>query len=103
MPEHKPGDDASVSEISGRFTEGENVQYILDHTPSNAIKLATAASLAARIEPELIRAIRLRLYPAVDVSAEIDLWISPLVQARSPSAIGASFRRCTLSSKHLNP
>lgn len=51
---------------------------------TDAVKrLATAISLAARIEPELVRAARLRLFPDMDVSAEGDLWFSDLVASRS--------------------
>jgi tetratricopeptide (TPR) repeat protein len=50
-------------------------------------RLATAVSLAARIEPELLRAARLRLFPDMDVSAEGDLWFSDLVASRSARRI----------------
>jgi len=46
-------------------------------------RLATVVSIAARIEPELLRAARLRLLPDVDVSAEGDLWFSSIVASRS--------------------
>lgn len=46
-------------------------------------RLAMVLSLAARIEPELLRAARLRLLPDLDVSAEADLWFSELVESRS--------------------
>ncbi len=57
-----------------------------DHT-SPVRQLGKVVSLAAWIEPELIRAARLRLLPHLDVSAEADLWFSPLVQSRTPLAI----------------
>jgi FAD-dependent oxidoreductase domain-containing protein 1 len=50
-------------------------------------RLATVVSLAARIEPELLRAARLRLLPDVDVAAEADLWFSDLVVSRSTRRI----------------
>ncbi|MDX8028681.1 hypothetical protein SK803_00595 [Lentzea sp. BCCO 10_0856] len=50
-------------------------------------KLATALSVAVRIEPELIRAVRLAVFPKFDVSAEADLWFSPLVRSRGPHGI----------------
>ncbi|MEZ4309290.1 MAG: hypothetical protein R3F14_14735, partial [Polyangiaceae bacterium] len=53
-------------------------------TPA-AVGLARLASLAVRVEPELLRALRLALLPGASVSAETDLWFSALVQARSPS------------------
>ncbi|HYK05883.1 MAG TPA: TIR domain-containing protein [Thermoanaerobaculia bacterium] len=70
-------------------------------------KLATVVSLAARIEPELLRAARLRLLPEVDVSAEADLWFSALVAARSTrrvvldAEIAASLRESLASDPAL--
>ena len=58
-----------------------------DNGATGARQLGRVVSLAARIEPELIRAARLRLMPHLDVSAEADLWFSPLVQSRTPLAI----------------
>ncbi|MBJ6640863.1 hypothetical protein H4K36_28725 [Streptomyces sp. DHE7-1] len=52
-----------------------------------ALELATALSVATRIEPELIRAVRLRLLPHLDTGAEADLWFSDWVGARTPEAI----------------
>lgn len=49
-----------------------------------AYRLALAASLAARVEPELVRALRLELFPETDAGAEADLWFSQLVQAQTP-------------------
>ncbi|HYN39683.1 MAG TPA: hypothetical protein VES39_10570, partial [Rhodospirillales bacterium] len=48
----------------------------------DALRLAEAASLAARVEPELLRALRL-LFPAMGADAEADLWFSPLVQQQN--------------------
>ncbi|KDN76876.1 hypothetical protein DF19_14155 [Streptomyces olindensis] len=55
--------------------------------PAGAIELATALSIATRMEPELIRAVRLRLLPHLDVGAEADLWFCDWVGARTPEAI----------------
>ncbi|MER6712583.1 hypothetical protein [Streptomyces sp. NPDC000877] len=55
--------------------------------PAGAIELATVLSIATRMEPELIRAVRLRLLPHLDVGAEADLWFSDWVGARTPEAI----------------
>ncbi|MEU6918968.1 CHAT domain-containing protein [Streptomyces olindensis] len=52
-----------------------------------AIELATVLSIATRMEPELIRAVRLRLLPHLDVGAEADLWFCDWVGARTPEAI----------------
>ncbi|MGW1954322.1 CHAT domain-containing protein [Streptomyces sp. NPDC001920] len=55
--------------------------------PPGALELATALSFVTRIEPELIRAVRLRLLPHLDVGAEADLWFCEWVSARTPEAI----------------
>ncbi|MEV0220067.1 hypothetical protein [Streptomyces sp. NPDC050704] len=55
--------------------------------PAGAMELATVLSIATRIEPELIRAVRLRLLPHLDVGAEADLWFCDWVGARTPEAI----------------
>lgn len=39
-------------------------------------------SIAARIDPELMRAVRLRAAPGLDVAAEVDLWFGDLVTHR---------------------
>ncbi|WP_330234869.1 FxSxx-COOH system tetratricopeptide repeat protein [Streptomyces sp. NBC_00566] len=44
--------------------------------------LAVLLSIAARIEPELMRAVRLRVAPGLDVAAEVDLWFGDLVTHR---------------------
>ncbi|MEU0985979.1 CHAT domain-containing protein [Streptomyces sp. NPDC005953] len=55
--------------------------------PHGALELATTLSVATRIEPELIRAVRLRLHPHLDVGAEADLWFCDWVDARTHDAI----------------
>jgi kumamolisin len=53
-----------------------------------AAELAVPLSIAVRIEPELIRAIRLAVLPNLDVSAESDLWFADdLVASRGPDTI----------------
>ncbi|MFE0454441.1 FxSxx-COOH system tetratricopeptide repeat protein [Streptomyces sp. NPDC058914] len=44
--------------------------------------LAVLLSIAARIEPELMRAVRLRAARGLDVAAEVDLWFGELVEHR---------------------
>ncbi|MFJ3639436.1 FxSxx-COOH system tetratricopeptide repeat protein [Streptomyces sp. NPDC090108] len=44
--------------------------------------LAVLLSVAARIDPELMRAVRLRVAPGLDVAAEVDLWFGDLVAHR---------------------
>ncbi|MFE5673956.1 hypothetical protein ACFQ7B_11535 [Streptomyces erythrochromogenes] len=52
--------------------------------------LAVLLSLATRIEPELIRAIRRELLPGLGAVAEADLWFSSWIAARSPGVIAFS-------------
>ncbi|NUO45549.1 MAG: DUF2075 domain-containing protein, partial [Streptomyces sp.] len=52
-----------------------------------ARQLAVALSIATRIEPELIRAVRLRVFPLLDAGDEADLWFSPWTAARTPQAM----------------
>jgi hypothetical protein len=58
-----------------------------EEPPHGVLELATFLSVATRIEPELIRAMRLTLLPQLDVGTEADLWFSELVTARGPDAI----------------
>jgi hypothetical protein len=44
-------------------------------------------SLAARVEPELLRALRLKGCPRTGAGVEADLWFSPIVESRSSDAI----------------
>lgn len=48
----------------------------------DAMRLGELVSLAARIEPELLRTVRLELTP-FDAGAEADLWFSPLIETRT--------------------
>ncbi|UIX30071.1 FxSxx-COOH system tetratricopeptide repeat protein [Streptomyces sp. GQFP] len=45
-------------------------------------ELAVLLSVASRIEPELMRAVRIAVAPLLDVSAEVDLWFGNLVERR---------------------
>jgi phospholipase C len=57
-------------------------------TPSDqAAELAVPLSIAVRIEPELVRAVRLAVLPYLDVAAESDLWFSDLVGSRGADGI----------------
>ena len=70
--------------------KAEDARLIVDafaKESPEAYKLALAASLAARVEPELVRAYRLNLFPGVEPGAEADLWFSPLVQSQTPMAL----------------
>lgn len=58
---------------------------LLARPSPDAVRLATVLSVATRIEPGLLRAARLRLFPRMDVGAEADLWASDWVAHRGPS------------------
>ncbi|MGW4894848.1 hypothetical protein ACWEQL_21650 [Kitasatospora sp. NPDC004240] len=58
----------------------------LRHSNPAAAELATLCSLAVRVEPALLRNLRL-LLPHADAAAEADLWFSDLVTARDATAI----------------
>jgi hypothetical protein len=55
--------------------------------PDAVADLATALSVALRVEPELVRAVRLEILPTADVGAEADLWFGPWVQVRETGAV----------------
>lgn len=59
----------------------------LDRDESESSKLATTVSLATTVEPEFLRAARLKLCPEVGTEAEALIWFSPLVASRSPAGI----------------
>ena len=52
-----------------------------------AADLAMFASPAVRVEPSLLRALRLELLPAAGPEVEADLWFSRLVRSRGPDGI----------------
>jgi len=58
----------------------------LDQKNEHAARLAMLASAAVQVEPELLRALRLRI-PKADAGAEADLWFSDLVESRSALGI----------------
>ncbi|MEU6745345.1 hypothetical protein ABZ914_03865 [Spirillospora sp. NPDC046719] len=77
-PEHRrPAWTANLNPITW---DGSN-------TTGDLTDLTALLSIATRIEPELIRAIRLELLPEPGAAAEADLWFSPWVAARTPGAI----------------
>lgn len=59
----------------------------LSREAPDAVSIARVVSLAARIEPELLRKARLRLLPHVDAGAEADLWFSPLARSHTSLAM----------------
>ncbi|WP_437827914.1 pYEATS domain-containing protein [Sorangium sp. So ce1153] len=61
-----------------------------------ALDLATLASLAVRIEPELLRALRLELVPDADPSAEADFWWNAAVEIRGATAVRLGIEAASL-------
>jgi len=59
----------------------------LEAVNRDALRLARLACLAARVEPHLLRSLRRALLPTADLSAELDLWHSPLVRLRNSTAM----------------
>lgn len=71
------------------MTLEEHLIEELSKRSQGAVDLAKVVSLAVLVEPQLLRRARIKLLPDVDVDAgaEADLWLSPLVQTRSPRGI----------------
>ena len=63
-------------ELVNRWLERQNKDLVL---------VAEAASLAARVEPGLLRRLRRGVAPRSDAGLEADLWFSPLVASQNPS------------------
>ena len=55
--------------------------------PAGLDTLAALLSPASRVEPELLRAVRLECLPELPVDAELELWFGPFVDARSDGGI----------------
>jgi len=64
----------------------DRLQWLADHSP-DAWRLARLASPAVRIEPHLLRSLRVELLPDADVGTEADLWFSPVVESQGVDAI----------------
>ncbi|MEL6449778.1 MAG: type VI secretion system contractile sheath large subunit [Pseudomonadota bacterium] len=67
--------------------DAQTLLYAAQADSPGAYRLAVLASLAARAEPQLIRALRLRLAPDLGPWAEADLWASPLAAMRGASGL----------------
>ncbi|MFE7093127.1 hypothetical protein [Streptomyces erythrochromogenes] len=78
-PDRRPAWTAVLNPLTWDDTDGSPSADVHD--------LAVLLSLATRIEPELIRAIRRELLPDLGAVAEADLWFSPWIAARSPGVI----------------
>jgi hypothetical protein len=61
---------------------GELVGAVADEHPL-VVELGECVSMAARVEPRLLRRARLELVPQADAGTEADLWFSPLVDSRT--------------------
>ncbi len=72
--------------MTSKADDARVVVEALGKRSPDALKLARAVSLASRVEPELLRKVRLELLPDLDAGAEADVWFSPLVQSTSPLA-----------------
>jgi hypothetical protein len=59
----------------------------VDRIPPCALALAQRACLTAPAEPQLLRALRLEVEPVLDVSAEADIYWSPLVDVHGSAGI----------------
>ena len=54
---------------------------------TEVVALAQHVAFAVRVDPALLRAARLELFPASDAGLEADLWLSPMVRFPMPSGI----------------
>lgn len=79
-----PSPPSPPSEVVARSAEALRA---LPEPASGARELAVALSIATRIEPELIRAVRLRVFPLLDAGDEADLWFSPWTAAQTAQAM----------------
>jgi hypothetical protein len=60
---------------------------LLERESPASLPLAEAVSCAVLIEPQLLRTVRIKLLPQLDVGAEADVWLSPIVESRGPDGI----------------
>ncbi|WP_405729625.1 DUF2075 domain-containing protein [Streptomyces sp. NBC_00028] len=84
---HVPGPAAEAA--ARRFTRRprRTTSRTFPQPAPGARRLAVALSIATRIEPELIRAVRLQMFPLLDAGDEADLWFSPWTAAQTPHAM----------------
>jgi len=71
------------------MTEVDTELDLFAQRQPEACQLAKAVSLAARVEPEVLRAVRLQL-PELDAGSEADVWFSPFVE--SANAVAMTFK-----------
>ena len=77
------GDDARAARI---YAARALVKQV-GHQHPGVVELARLLSVAARVEPELLRAIRVELTPRLSAGTEADLWFSLLVQSRGHDGV----------------
>lgn len=85
----KNGEDRhKIDEVMENIREfkEETLKELYDYN-KGALLLAMLTSLAVRVEPELLRKLRLRFAPFVNLGAEGALWFSSIVERRSSLAI----------------
>ena len=80
---------ALVDAISGPRPSAA-ARLALDELPPGARRLAVLAALTVRLQPELLRALRLLCRPRLDASAEADLWWSDIMSARGVQSVSIS-------------
>src|SRR5262245_12264463 len=86
----RPQDDLAAQgehDVSSQAEWAHGVIAALASRAPDVIRWATLSSVAVRIEPHLIRRLRLNLLPDADVGTEADLWFSPLVESRGADAV----------------
>lgn len=91
----------STPDRAARLLERENRRR------PDVVRLARALSVAARVEPVLVRRVRTRIFPGMDPGVESDLWFSPLVESAGQGgfvldARVAELLRESLSREHLD-
>lgn len=75
---------APAGEARQRLREARRlIERIAKQRPA-LVELAESASFAVRVDPALLRRLRLRFFPQSAASLEADLWHSELVHVRSP-------------------
>jgi type VI secretion system protein ImpC len=80
--------DGFESESSSTPTDSNRrASDVLGRLSSAARQLAGAVSLAARVEPQLLRALRLELVPHASVTVEAELWFSDLIDQPAPTGL----------------
>lgn len=67
--------------------QGRGMTTLLDQVSPQVLHLASLASLATRIEPQLLRHLRLELAPDLAPGVEAELWFSPLVAQAAATGI----------------